>query len=426
MTPSVSPYLECNIAKSQRAVIEAAAGTGKTYNITNIVARIIMEREDVSIDNMVIVTFTRAAAGELKTRISLRLAELEKAIHAPGEVQDELLQKAFAKGIEKKELQKRLRLALLNFDRAMIGTIHSFAMRALSEYSFNSKLQFEFTLNEGTPAIVSELCNDFWRSFFYDETNLPLKALDRTLVETYCSKRLADPELNIVWPECPIDDPLQLFKELAMETEMIKAEQQATEKERSILSKELKEAEKDRKSQRSRLSEKLQEIEKVLDECRKFITKDFCEQCFAYVKAGYERICREKNFLGNDDLILKMGDALENPEFAQHLQKQFPVGLIDEFQDTNDSQFKIFQKTFLENCDSTFLVVGDPRQAIYRFRNCDIKTYLDAKKLMCAPRTMHRFSAWIPTAVQVKNTLMHSMPFFPPPKGLPPLLPWKA
>ena len=127
MTPSVSPYLECNIAKSQRAVIEAAAGTGKTYNITNIVARIIMEREDVSIDNMVIVTFTRAAAGELKTRISLRLAELEKAIHAPGEVQDELLQKAFAKGIEKKELQKRLRLALLNFDRAMIGTIHSTA-----------------------------------------------------------------------------------------------------------------------------------------------------------------------------------------------------------------------------------------------------------------------------------------------------------
>ena len=70
MNSAAIPYLACKIDAGKCAVIEAAAGTGKTYNITNIVARIIMERSDVSIDQMVIVTFTRAAAGELKNRIS--------------------------------------------------------------------------------------------------------------------------------------------------------------------------------------------------------------------------------------------------------------------------------------------------------------------------------------------------------------------
>ena len=80
-----TPYLNCNIHRGKCSVIEAAAGTGKTFNITNITARIIMERSDVTIDKMVIVTFTRAAAGELKTRISQRLAELEKLVQTEGD-----------------------------------------------------------------------------------------------------------------------------------------------------------------------------------------------------------------------------------------------------------------------------------------------------------------------------------------------------
>ena len=66
------------------------------------------------------------------------------------------------------------------------------------------------------------------------------------------------------------------------------------------------------------------------------------------------------------------------------LQTRYKIGLIDEFQDTNAAQFDIFRLLFLENPESTFIVVGDPRQAIYRFRNCDLDTYRRAVESMKA------------------------------------------
>ncbi|MBR2873137.1 MAG: UvrD-helicase domain-containing protein [Lentisphaeria bacterium] len=397
MNPAVSPYLACEIDAGKCAVLEAAAGTGKTYNITNIVARIIMERSDVSIDQMVIVTFTRAAAGELKNRISQRLAVLEKSASTP-EADDELLQMALKKGIGIEEIKKRLRVALLNFDRAMIGTIHSFAMRSLSENTFSSNLQFEFTLNEGTSAIIKELCNDFYRSFFYKEENLPLKSsLTKKLIEQYCFKRMADPNLVIVTPQTEIDQNRRLEEELTRE------ESELDDRAAQIPKPSKKDLEQQEKvkQQKEEIKEKRRELEKKKKACQKAIKEataqlplySVLEKAFDYVSLEYQRISKEKNFLGNDDLILKMGEALEDEAFVRQLQAAYPVGLIDEFQDTNDSQFKIFNKIFLENPQSTFLVVGDPRQAIYRFRNCDINTYLEAKNLMCCgPRKARLFN----------------------------------
>ena len=456
MNSAAIPYLACEIDAGKCAVIEAAAGTGKTYNITNIVARIIMERSDVSIDQMVIVTFTRAAAGELKNRISQRLAALEKSADTP-EADDELLQLALKKGISIKEIKKQLRLALLNFDRAMIGTIHSFAMRSLSENTFSSNLQFEFTLNEGTSAIVKELCNDFYRSFFYKEENLPLKSsLTPKLIEQYCFKRMADPDLVIVTPQTEIDKNTFSLEQLAPEEEKLNArlqellgpynkilndyesakadrdQKQADKQNKSQIETSLPKGSEERKKaaaetkiateewraakdnagklktefeswekQKKIIDSELKELEKQKNKYLSAIKQSesdnelvrICEEAFKYVTTEYQRLSKEKNFLGNDDLILKMGEALEDEAFVRQLQAAYPVGLIDEFQDTNDSQFKIFNRIFLENPQSTFLVVGDPRQAIYRFRNCDINTYLKAKNLMCSgPRKAQFFS----------------------------------
>ena len=414
-----TPYLECRIDAGCRAIIEAAAGTGKTHNIARIVARLIMERQDLTIDKMVIVTFTRAAAGELKTRIAQLLAELEEAVTADPE--HELIQLAMKeKGIAADELRKRLRMALLNFDQAMIGTIHSFAMRSLKENSFNGKLKFEFTLNEGTSAIISELCNDFYRGFFYEKENNFLKPhLKKDFLQSYCFKRMANPQMQILWPENCVSDPRALWQQL--ETERSKAEElyaaaAAEEQSRNEIKKEkdseakklpprtperkaanaiadaAKEAWREAKGYAAELKGKLTEIENKINSCIIAFQKEVCEKTFEFVSGEFARICNEKNFLGNDDLILKMRDSVQDEAFARQLQERFTVGLIDEFQDTNDTQFEIFEKIFLGNPSSTFIVVGDPRQAIYRFRNCDLNTYLAARTLMCEKENAQLFS----------------------------------
>ena len=458
-----TPYLNCNIHRGKCSVIEAAAGTGKTFNITNITARIIMERSDVTIDKMVIVTFTRAAAGELKTRISQRLAELEKLVQTEG-CKDELIQLALDKGVSKTEIRKRLRVALLNFDRAMIGTIHSFAMRSLSENGFDSRLKFGFTLNENTAKIVLQLCDDFLRGFFYDEKHSEMKPFLQDIskdfssdISGYVLKRLADPALNISWgdlPELPEDvftDTALFFQcqeknDIKVEAEISsytqeRAEQltplendalpyQGLKKECSTIKGKLtrlgKKLEKNASNEdlekqaelQEELSRKqadlksLQYLQDKVDEFKKqtgaelktlqkkrlnshiALLKLLCEQTFEYVSKEFRTLCEEKNFLGNDDLILELQKALYQPgsHLPARLRESFPVGLIDEFQDTNDSQFAIFRKIFLENPESTFIVVGDPRQAIYRFRNCDIQTYLSAKEEMEKKRNAECFS----------------------------------
>ena len=367
------PYLDCRINAGDCAVIEAAAGTGKTYNITNIVARLIMERADAAIDKMVIVTFTRAAAGELKSRISQRLAELEKAVDSP-DPQDELLKLVLEKGIPAEEIKRRLRPALLNFDRAMIGTIHSFAMRALSENSFHSRLKFDFSLNENTPAVIKEFCNDYYRTLFYRKDFSLLKGqLKKKLIEDYCLKLMADPGLKVQWPDlgafpessAPFDALPGLYNEMfAGQQHCIDAGDKTGAK----------------------------AAEKRLKQIFTAIQKAVCENALVYVTGKYNALCSEKNFIGNDDLILKMASSLNDENFLRQLQEVYSIGLIDEFQDTNNSQFEIFRKIFLENSGSTFIVVGDPRQAIYRFRNCDIKTYLEAKKLMLTTRGAQFFT----------------------------------
>lgn len=389
------PYLHCNIDAEQRAVIEAAAGTGKTYNIARIVARIIMERDDVTIDKMVIVTFTRAAAGELKSRISQLLSELEQAAAAEDHG-NELLDLAIKKGISCQQIKLRLRMALLNFDRAMIGTIHSFAMRILSENGFESNLKFGFTLNEGTPGIILELLNDFLRSLAYKidqviiESCLPdkltLNKLNK-IVTDYVVKKIANPSLNIVWPEnAPVQNSIE---EIISQTQEYTAALSEKQNEKIRKEEEIAAAV-PRSKEKAALKRELDDVKNNIKELdnlqsvhRQFLVRKICENAFAYVSEAYHQICGENNFLGNDDLILNLNSALKtSPLLLRQLQENFTVGLIDEFQDTNDTQFEIFENIFLQNKQSTFIVVGDPRQAIYRFRNCDINTYLDAKKLM--------------------------------------------
>ena len=116
---------------SGRTAVEASAGTGKTYTLASLVVRYVAEA-GVPIDEILIVTFTRAAAAELRDRVRSRLTEAVDALKRPP---DQLLDDAFFTLLADEDRQERLhRLeeAVVGFDAATITTIHGFAQRMLS------------------------------------------------------------------------------------------------------------------------------------------------------------------------------------------------------------------------------------------------------------------------------------------------------
>ena len=342
------PYLECSTDPGTRSILEAAAGTGKTHNITRIVARLLMERDDALIENMVVVTFTRAAAAELKTRISSLLSRLSKTLEV-GEP-DELIDLARKKRISEDDLKLRLRRALLNFDQAAIGTIHSFAMRVLGGNSFGSRLKLNFTLNENTDPLIEEFCRDYFHTLLLkhgapEERKLLLSACKLSAQRICChvKERIHSPGILVDVPGAPVyaDVGTAIRSALAVPK-----------------------------------GEKLQPP-------RAGVIRAVCEEAFNSVSRKFKDLSETENFLSQDGLILRLRDAFNgNPELLQALRKKYTIGLIDEFQDTSSAQFDIFRNLFLKNPESTFIVVGDPRQAIYRFRHCDLATYLMAVKEM--------------------------------------------
>ena len=359
------PYLQCSTGPGSLSIIEAAAGTGKTYNIARIVARLIMEREDAHIENMVVVTFTRAAAAELKTRISELLSKLSQALDIlspTGKCDDELVCRALAEGLSPEDLKRRLHRAQLNFDQAPIGTIHGFAMRVLSENGFGSRLKIGFTINEKTGPLIAELCSDYFRSLLLkhgssEEHELLTGecALSEGNVLAYVTSRMNSPGLKggVPGAENPFTDV----------DDAIGAALAALREER--------------------LKPGKKKHSKEVTQCLAALVWAVCEDAAGAVSAKFDRLAEENSFLSQEGLILRLRKALtENPGLRNALQNKYAFGLIDEFQDTSVTQFDIFRSLFLENPRSTFIVVGDPRQAIYRFRYCDLATYLAAVKEM--------------------------------------------
>lgn len=158
-----------------RRLIEASAGTGKTYNIANIVLRLLLGDgfDALKIDEILVVTFTRAATNELQGRIR---AKIEKALHAFREPDaylqekgrdafiSELLEKYRGDAAQLSTLARRLNDALICMDEASILTIHSFAVRAIQTFLFETGALSEVTLSESGDERREKIINDTWRS----------------------------------------------------------------------------------------------------------------------------------------------------------------------------------------------------------------------------------------------------------------------
>ena len=416
-----------------RRLLEASAGTGKTYTLTLLFLRLLLERE-LAIDQILVVTFTRAATGELRDRIRRLLRQaIDHLANRTGKV-DPLLAALLA-AIPTATARQRIADALVRLDEAAIHTIHSFCQRILQEHAFESAMPFESELMTNEDDLRLQVIEDFWRNRFYpandreaawaaatwtDPTGL-LKALGKAAAGMDCD---LIPEIDERELAALQEENGRLFSGLR---ENWQRERQQI---RSVLTTDpcLKRSEKTYRlaDQVPRLMDVMDRLAasteppfllpggidllaasvmakhiktrcappthpfftlfdqwfQIHDRLRHGRTIHVLHQARQFFATELDRRKQAQGWLAYNDLLTRLDEALKQsgsgPRLAARLVSRYPAALIDEFQDTDPIQYRIFSRIYRHS--GTLLLIGDPKQAIYSFRGADIFTYIRARR----------------------------------------------
>lgn len=463
------PLNPITLPLNQISLIEASAGTGKTYTIGSLYLRLLLKAGEnnfsrpLNVEEILVVTFTEMATEELKKKIRERITDAIDKLTAFAETQDKSAFKndefltALCDNLNIFEAIHRLKLAEQNMDLAAIYTIHGFCRRMLMQYAFHSGIHFNLELIKDQSDLLIRFANEFWREHFYPldfesanfiatelvspanvlsllkadlgkdlqveienkqalsvqiqiflpqylggyqkalnelktfwlesadeisaiitnelEKNYPkdqLKSLNR---KKYQVKRLGD-WINKInqWSNNPRDYQINTtLKDYFLQSSIEKNCEESTDKN------------KDKKPATPFYSPIFAELEKRVNA---LMTPDLLSKLTLYhYRQGlqqklldYKLNHQEKSF---DDLLRLLCEALQGAqgdELAEMIRFQYPFTMIDEFQDTDSQQYAIFSKIYRDNPEKNtgFIMIGDPKQAIYRFRGADIFTYLKA------------------------------------------------
>jgi exodeoxyribonuclease V beta subunit len=317
-------------------VIEASAGTGKTTTISAIVLRLIAEH-GIPIEKILVTTYTDALSFSPR-----------QARHLP------FVAEIVEKIADRQQLQRRLELALRNFDEAPIFTIHGFCARVLTDRAFESGALFDMELITDQSQFLHEIVDDFWRVHFYTGDAMMAASLRDQLRPAKLVELLNqvtnNPTLRVLPPP---EDRAALRIQLA---ELHQTNPDSNE------AAELKQ----------RFSVSLQ--------------AEFCQWAIDELR----RRKADRRVQSFDDMLTRVDEALRGEtgdEFRGSLRARFPVALIDEFQDTDPVQYSIFSQIY-RGSDASVFFIGDPKQAIYGFRGADVFTYLQAAKVAARSYTL--------------------------------------
>ncbi len=452
-----TPDLARDLALSGTRLIEASAGTGKTWTIAGLYLRCVVERR-LPVREILVVTFTRAATEELKDRLRQRLllcADMAEAVlraadsaaagtdNADATFARELIERALRGGEKPEELARRLRLEAVSMDEAAIHTIHGFCQRVLREQAFASGAALDAGELIGSDGdLIEQIAADFWRLNASDaaraaDFDVLLAKLGSADALARLLRQLGAADL-LVWPQVDAKvgntvDHLQAsiaLERLARERLLAVW---SSEGERTL-------AAVVEHTQAKRLSGKSYRPDwnmGRIDACapalragavpgasdklawfgaRKLaaagtalpdLVNAFTAAVDAWLDAEtalrgaqaqrWPALIVEARIHANaqleqrkqraarqsyDDLITRLHAAISDPahgaQLAQALHARYPVILVDEFQDTDERQFEIFRRMHAVRDDGALFLVGDPKQAIYRFRGGDIEAYLRA------------------------------------------------
>lgn len=441
-------------------LIEASAGTGKTFTIAALYLRLLLGLggeaafpRPVNVEELLVVTFTEAATEELRGRIrsnihELRVACLRNATDNP------LYASLLAEIDDLQQAANVLLLAERQMDDAAVFTIHGFCQRMLSLNAFESGMLFEQQLIEDESQLRYQACADFWRRHCY-----PLeREIAQVIVESWKGPqdllKSIDRYLQGEAPELKV--PLGEAETLASRHQQILSQindikqrwLESVGELDSLLENSGIDRRKFNRGNQGKWIEKISDW--AQEETKNYQLPDALEkfsqpfladrtkaggevpihplfsaierllaspltlndlviaQAMKEIREAVAREKRRRGELGFDDMLSRLDEALESDSgdaLAAAIRQRFPVAMIDEFQDTDPQQYRIFRRIWRQQPDTALLLIGDPKQAIYAFRGADIFTYMRARSDVAAHYTLDTNWRSAPGMVESVNRL---------------------
>ncbi|CAL1521267.1 exodeoxyribonuclease V subunit beta [Chitinophaga sp. MM2321] len=403
-------------------LIEASAGTGKTYSIAILVLRLVLEQK-LSIKEILMVTFTKAAVAELEERIRLFIRSAYKVSFGNPIADDNIITLVLA-AIDKADpmqVQQQLRDAILLLDETSVLTIHSFCQQTLNEFAFETDQLFGAEMVPDTTAIIENELNKYWRKHVTTLGTTLLQKLwyenmrpdiQKVLQEHLSGKKYLDFDENTAYEITPAQEAAWTKELDQLSAQQLQAEE-ALHSYIAANAADLKNTCNTNTHAKKALLELVATPADFIAEIRKKKESAYIQQLFAdileqvntidaisetterviqsirrqlyclaikEVGAGVRAYKEHSNMLGYDDLIGNLHNALvkrDNPELISKLQHKYKAVFVDEFQDTDRQQYEIFDKAFGQH--TILFYIGDPKQSIYAWRKADIATYFNAR-----------------------------------------------
>lgn len=419
---------------SGRRLIEASAGTGKTYTITALYLRLLLGSAEpdsaLRVDQILVVTFTEAATEELRDRIRNRIQEACQVFRG-AETKDPFLKALYELQTDLSRSARLLELAGRQMDEAAIFTIHGFCQRMLRQHAFESGSLFETELVTDAGPLLRQALLDCWRGLIYPTDSQLSEAIqaiwpgpDSLLAAL--RPLLGRPGVQLV-PELETDNLHQLWQESQKWLTGFRQQWLSYVQDQQLDLAELIQASGVNKNSyrktsvpkwlaaidqyalggantvpdteigkfcQSLLEEKTPAGKKI-PEHPLFV---LCESYFEHrlplrellltytlqkVEQRFNKLKQDYRLLSFDDLLSQLDAALQggsSETLVKAINTQFPVAMIDEFQDTDLLQYRIFSTLYPDSPERGLFMIGDPKQAIYGFRGADIFTYIKARR----------------------------------------------
>lgn len=425
----MSPLQVFDLKFSGHHIVEAAAGTGKTYSITSLYVRALVEKQLLP-SQILVLTFTNDATAELKFRLRQRIQALIKHIET-GKSEEEFIVQ-YSKQISQEQFL-HLKKCLYYFDEAAISTIHGFCQRILSEYHVEFNVSSNFILETDIVPLKREAVDEFWDEFFFrsnpsteykkwlsTQLNLEFQSPDKLLTTlepliTNQDIRIDSEPVSFDNFEELFDSTNELFKQIRIyyeaekdsffqfyDSEALKGTYYRNKQKilsdfedwlyqnnqsPSVYDKlhlfgvnvSTTYTKKDYEAPKLALFDIVQQYIDTRNQLSniEYVFKRIAAQ---EIRKNIEKTKKSRGLVGYKDLLVLVNNGLsKSKEICSKLAKRFPIAFIDEFQDTDHLQYSIFNSIYFNKNISCLIMIGDPKQAIYRFRGADIQTYLAAK-----------------------------------------------
>ncbi len=423
-------------------LIEASAGTGKTWTLSGLFLRLVVER-GVAIDRILAVTFTKAATAELRDRIRARLSLMLDRLEDRGEP-DDFCDRLRARLPDEALARRRLQAALRGIDEAAIYTIHGFCQRVLGDRAFSTGIDFDHQIATDTGDLLREVVLDFWRRNIGADDPARKQARDRfiawlqrkkvsvTGLTRWVAGLIGKPELQVIEPQgVDVEACARRYDEFRQRAaELWGRDQEAigrqliehpglnrqsynarhlpkrfdectvwllateeTELPKSLLGFTARQLALKNKGAvlRHDFFVALDDLAQAAEELLAVFAMHWRAQrlqLLEYAKRELPARLRAQRLMSYDDLLRELHEALQNENgerLAADLRLRYPAALIDEFQDTDPLQWGIVRRIWADGIlageSLSAFLVGDPKQSIYSFRGADVFSYLAAKAL---------------------------------------------